>query len=140
MKGLLILSFIFISCRSTSKELHIYPLHPYQAEISTGNKGTLVVYFYVENFLNYNKDIQVLRRYADSLRTTSYQNNVNVDFLFYRKTDVLNDTFQETKSDILEWHGKDLLYSRVWRENGPIESIFKNGEDINPEKINYQFK
>lgn len=135
MKLLFVFSFLFFSCNNSNTAFLFYPLHPYEDDIQVNSNNIHIAYYYVENMPDYAIGIPNLRKVADSIRNKRFSTYLNVNILFYFRTNIIDSNFRESETDILEWHGKDLIYKYIWSDGQVSELIFKDGTIINADGV-----
>lgn len=133
-----LLLFFLPGCMSTDK-LEIQPLHPY-TKIEEKNDGkTKYIYFYVKNFdlekKNYYDSLaHFASRYRFSDVDTSKFSMYSVEF--FSHSDKTNEKYRESPSDLVLWHGKDLLFTIFWgKNNDPITQRYVKGEVIDSSDV-----
>jgi hypothetical protein len=136
------LLFILVSCNQNS--LVIHPLHPI---ITTQNDtvlqgvragGVMEKYYYIQNFSDRKKNINEVRRFAEKEVQGEAKKYTHIIVLFFKKTNVLNDSYRETDDDQLSYHQKDLLFEFRWFKGQAFPfKQYKNGDCVNCNTFNY---
>jgi hypothetical protein len=101
--------FILLSCNS---DLKIVPLSPYSKFFETDSTKEIQQYFMVKGKeYDIDKIYSHLLYFADSCRNNAVPSlNLEFSIFFYKESDKLTTAFQESESDLLIWHGDELLF------------------------------
>ena len=130
-------SFLFSSCNSRCQDLIIFSISPYSKE----NKFTNIIekykYYLVENF-NYNCQDQYkqIKKYAIDQLDSNFSNYDGYQIVFYTETAKTNKSFKENETDLIEWHGDDIIYTFTWSKGMFVgEFEYNNGKIINKKDV-----
>lgn len=126
-----IMVLLLVSCTS-KKQIEIVPFNPYFKENTKEGKTTREVYFLVKNWATKNENrYDVLNEFSDGFKQSDTSKCNLCAIIFYKESDFTNETYKESESDLIEWHSKDLIFSKGWQNNKVIYvQRFRNGEVI----------
>src|SRR5574343_1727102 len=132
----LIMVFLLVSCNSKN-ELELVPLNPYFKISTKDGKIKKNVYFLVKNWrVKNDKSYDVLNEFSDKFKRSDTSTCNLCAINFYHESNTINKDYKESESDLIEWHSKELIFSKGWQENKVIYiQRFRNGEVIDTSDV-----
>jgi predicted phosphodiesterase len=123
---------LFVCCvsrQSARGQLAIAPLHPYEEINTVGNHVQKYKFFIVNNFQEGSKEqIKQIDNYIKGNMDKDHNKYSQYIVVIYKESDKLNKSFKQTESDMLMWHGKDVIYTFQWDQGVfSFYTIHKNG-------------
>jgi len=100
----------------------ISKLHPYS---EVDNLGQKYKYYVVQNFEFGNKQqFEELKEFAENNLDNDYNKFEGYAVGFYKESSRAPIDFKQTESDLILWHGSDLIYSFEW-QNGKFLNYYE---------------
>ena len=117
---------------ATAQQLSIYPLHPFKETDTINNKIVKYKYFTVTNYQYGNeKQLKRIKRFVKESLDKDYREFLKYFVVIYKESNAVTRNFRQTESDLLAWHGKDIIYDFEWAHGKfSYYSIYKNGKII----------
>ena len=110
--------FVMLTSCVSKKQVEIIPLHPYFKYSSMLGKETKQVYFLVKNWNFSNKsNYGILNAFSEKYKLVDTSRYEFYSINFFLNSNFTNEGYKESESDLIEWHSKDLLFSKGWEKN-----------------------
>lgn len=132
----LIIIVLLISC-SSRKKVEIVALDPYSKVEANGSKTIRSIYFLVKNWEDQNdKNYDILNKFSDEYKLSDISKCSICSIYFYKESNRTNENYIESESDLIDWHSKDLIFSKGWQGDKVVYiQRFKNGKVIDTSDV-----
>jgi len=127
---------LLISC-SSKKQVEIVALNPYSKVETKGSKTIKSIYFLVKNWEDQNdKNYDTLNKFSDEYKLSDTSKCSIFSIYFYKESNRTNDGYIESESDLIDWHSKDLVFSKEWQDDKVVYiQRFKNGKVVDTSDV-----
>jgi hypothetical protein len=117
-------------------KMTITKLNPYFEVSNIDTAQQKYVFFLVKNYEAGNEqNFKEIKEFAERNLEQTYGHYAIYDILFYKESSKTNDDYKESPSDLLAWHGDDLIFSFTWSYGKfSYYNEYKNGKIVNPAK------
>lgn len=128
--GILIL-IVNLSCFNKGKMV-ITKLHPYSEIDSIGHEPQKYKFYLVQNFeLGNKQQFEEIKKFAEENLDKDYKQYAIYDICFYKESSKTNLNYRQTPSDLILWHGDDLVFDFAWSYGKSISyNAYKDGKVI----------
>lgn len=132
----LFMILLLASCTS-KKQIKIMPLNPFSKVSTKEGKTTRDVYFLVKNWsFNSDKNYKALNDFSDNFKRSDTALSNLCAINFFKESDLTNENFKELESDLIEWHTKDLIFSKGCQDDSVVYiQRFRNGEVLDTSDV-----
>lgn len=110
------LFIFFLNFKCKRENIETYPLSPFE---KTDTLNQIIVqkdkYFIIYNYdTNDSSQISYVKKFAIQQLDLGYENFSSFNIIFYKQSANLKLNFRQTESDILLWHGNDIVFTFQW--------------------------
>jgi len=133
---------LLVQCDRSSNNLVIIPLNPYSKYSKVGNSKEAYKYYLVKGYIpNSENQLQEVKAFALKNRDSNFSSFNNYQIVFYKESKLTNEGYKEDESDLIEWHGNDIILTFNWSK-GNLISIFQynEGKIVNKADLKEQIK
>lgn len=132
-----VLIAILPGCAGDQHRLVIVPLHPYYKDNNYDTIKQRYRYFLLkESGKNVDRFNQVKSFVFNNL-DNNYSLYNAYEVVVYRETRKTNELYRDKESDMIEWHGKDIIFTFDWVKGKYIGHFeYENGRIINKRPVN----
>lgn len=127
---------LLVSCTS-KKQLEIVPLSPYYKVETKHGKTIKSIYFLVKHWEDQNsRQYDTLNEFSDVYKLSDTTKCNICSIYFYKESNRTNEEYRESESDFIDWHSKDLVFSKEWQGDKVVYiQRFKNGKVIDTSDV-----
>ena len=122
---------INLSCFNKGKMI-ITKLHPFSEIDSIGHEPQKYKFYLVQNFeLGNKQQFEEIKKFAEENLDKDYNHYAIYDIGFYKESPKTNLNYRQTPSDLILWHGDDLVFDFAWSYGKFISyNAYKEGKVI----------
>lgn len=132
---------LLVSCSLTNDDFKIFPIHPFSKTVTFDNTRQLYKYYMIEGYSRRDSiQFENVKGFIFKNLDSTYRNYDNYEVIVYRSAKDFNRNYKETSSNLIEWHGNNIVYTFGWSKGkytGHYE--YSNGKIVNKPELQIEY-